>query len=749
MDHDTRLRPAMASVVGALLLSLVSGCGQQDPAIEASKLINDKQTGKAIAQLREILSEDPDRADLQFLYGRALSIERQYGLAEWPLRKAMEAPEWRTPAAMELARGSIASLNPETAIEVLAPILEEKPDDLSALLLRARAFADTRIEIDAALGDVERILAIDPQNEEANRIEILALLNGARTEEAAEALERLGEHFDREDPKSAAASSWYCTTLALFAQESHQLELAETRWNECVEAFSTDPAVVSKAVEFFGSIGAFERQRQILEAAVAASELAAGLGLRIRLAQLLLSWGEGDAALAVMQKGLGSDEPAVKALYLHALSSLYAALDRPTEALAAAENAFEIDRGVREIAPDQLLLLADLAVRAGRVERALEIASTLEVPAYQSLIRGRAAHESGDWKGALAAYDQAALLWPDNEFIRYHAARAQEAMGEFDRAIELYRHTIRINPEMTTAHVRIARIRAAEGSIALALEALAAQVARKGLDLEAELLLIELAARVNPVDIVLARVSEVEQRFPNSMTLGLASGMKGYRLAGNPGVALELFDEARALGPGSTDASPALAELVRSARDAKRLEAIRASIEAARAETPDSADLQAVHALFRESLGEDRGAVARAYRAALETAPGNPVASAGRARLTAATDPAGALALAREALKSPRVDRGEIHLVAVALEKEARARDRSNALLTELLISEPTDGPAARALLEHALAHPESSSDWTPIDLARRARRFAPSTISDELFARAEAASGDGGSVVR
>ena len=745
MSLNGRTCPCIGWMIGIVLASLVlSGCGPSDSAIEARELIKARRTEEAIMILREILARDPDQPELQFLYGRALSIERQYGLAEWPFRKAMEDPEWRNPAAMELARLSIASLNPETAIEVLTPIIEERPHDIRALLMRAQAFADTRIQIDAALSDVERVFVIDPKNEEARRIEILAYLNGARTEEAGKALQRLGEQFDLRDPGSDSASIWYCVTMSLFAQESHEIEIAETRWNQCVANFPTDPGVISKAAAFFGSIGASDRQRQILEEAVVKSDLTTGIGFRVRLAQLLLSWDEIDEAIELIQAGLGSDDPAVQSLYLHSLSSLYAALDRPEEALAAAEKAFEIDRRAREIPADQLLVLADLAARSGKTERALEIARTLEVPAYQTLIRGRVSHERGDLEEAIAAYDQAAVLWPDNEFIRYHAARALEAIGDFDRALELYRHTIRINPEMTTAHLRIARIRAAEGNIALALDALAAQSARRELELEAELLLIELAARVNPPDIIFARLSEVGSRFPDSTALGLSSGMKGYRLAGHPEVAVELLEIARGHRLATADAAPVLAELVRSARDASRLGSIRASVESALARMPDSAELQAVHALFRESFGEDLAGVARAYHAVLEANPRDPVALAGLARLTAAEDPGGAFDAAQSALRLPRVDRGEIHLVGLALENEADGRDRSFELFTDLLKSEPTDGVAARHLLAHTLEHPETLSRWGRMDLVRRARRFAPSAATDDLARRAETAlSGD------
>ena len=89
---------------------------------------------------------------------------------------------------------------------------------------------------------------------DAERAEILGYLLATMTEEAAAALDALGARLE-EEPASDAIDSWYCTTMALFAMESQETELARERFEECVESYPADVATLSAAVDFFQKEG--------------------------------------------------------------------------------------------------------------------------------------------------------------------------------------------------------------------------------------------------------------------------------------------------------------------------------------------------------------------------------------------------------------------------------------------------------------------------------------------------------------
>ena len=103
----------------------------------------------------------------------------------------MEDPDWRLPAGKLLAFGEMAVGNHDPAIAVLSDLLDERPDDLELLVMRANSRAHSRRYLEEALADSERILEIDPDHIDAMEPRILALLGLERAEEAGAAISRL------------------------------------------------------------------------------------------------------------------------------------------------------------------------------------------------------------------------------------------------------------------------------------------------------------------------------------------------------------------------------------------------------------------------------------------------------------------------------------------------------------------------------------------------------------------------------
>ena len=101
---------------------------------------------------------------------------------------------------------------------------------------------------------------------------------------------------------------------------------------------------------------------------------------------------------------------------------------------------------------------ADALVLARDFESALAQANSLEVEAHQRLIRARVDQEEGRYESALEHFGAAAALWPNNPWARYYAGICAESLGLWDRALEEYRYSVRIDTGATDSRTRGAQL---------------------------------------------------------------------------------------------------------------------------------------------------------------------------------------------------------------------------------------------------------------------------------------------------
>ena len=138
-------------------------------------------------------------------------------------------------------------------------------------------------------------------------------------------------------------------------------------------------------------------------------------------------------------------------------------MDQLPRAVEASERALALAKETGLPYPKLLLEHADSLLMAGEYDLALAVADQMTVAAHQALIRARVAQERGDPARALEYFEDGFRLWPDNPWARYYGALAAEAIGDFDRATEAYRNSLRIAPGATDARQRLARLHLAEG----------------------------------------------------------------------------------------------------------------------------------------------------------------------------------------------------------------------------------------------------------------------------------------------
>ncbi len=696
-SRSARVTPALvvAGVVGLL------ACQQQDAITRSEALVSSGRTADAIALLREAIDESPDDDDLQFAYARALSAGGMRALADWPLRRAMRVARWRKRAGLAIAENAMALRNVDVAIEVLTELLEDDPDDVEILLWRALAYAATRIHLQETLDDVARVRSLAPDDLRAYRPEIQAYLHAAATDAAAKAIAELGSRLEEEGAfLDEETDRWYRVTRALFEQESLRFDEAEALWEDCLLRYPTSLDVVVEASTFFESQGNMDRSLAIIEYAVEATDLIEGLVFRVALAGRLNALSRTDEAVALLEVGTEASSPETALQYRGALASLYETAGRLDEALVANLQLLELAEEVGVANDDQRLAAGDLAIRSGNLERAEQIAHEIGTLSFKGLLEARIAHDRGRLEEAVAGYEEAARLWPDNAFLRYHEARALEQLGDLDRAIELYRHATRIDGAATDAQTRIALILESEGRAADALNVLATQASRAQLDLESELVFARLVGRVVAPGALPDQIEAWQRRQPAAILDGLSAVVRGLLSRGEPGVALSFLDfvdrtrlvESRG-GPNFVRA------LLRAARAANEPDAALAGIiDQALSGTPRSAEWIAVDGYRAELVGDVHRALER-YDSALAEEESLGWAIAARARLGAEDAPEESAAIASSLLEDARDDR-EIEEVATVVRALARAGHvtQSRRLYAELLDRRPYDVEAAIAL---------------------------------------------------
>lgn len=688
----------------------------------------------SIEPLREYLSERPDDAEARYLYGRALALTQRPHLATFSLRKAMEDPEWLMPAATHLAHAALEARDFNTVVEITGRILEREPDDVAALLMRANAVAHWKNDPERALADANRALELMPNQLEAYEPKILALVALGRREEAAEALAEAGRLLTSE-PRADEDLAWHCVTTATLEQEAGQIDRARETFERCLVEHPVSPDALWSAVKFHDSQRARERSLEILRSGI--ERMPNAYGLRVELARRLRAKGEVEAAEAVLKESGPSESPRDPGAWAE-IAKLRQSTGDHAAAAEALGRAVELARAAGSLTPQLEFAYADSLALAGRLDEALEVAEGLSVPAQQRMIRARVAQLRREPARALEEFSEALRLWPDNAWGRYYAALAAEELGDFERAIEEYRYSIRIAAEATDARVRAAELLLAENKPRLAQQLLGVNAEEKPLPVEGQLLALRLMGLLGDVKGVYASLERLGKGRAEWIGRAAAHAAEGVARRAGPGAALEMLRAAPAVD--FTKHTGALRALVRFAHEAGEPAVAESALEAALAAYPQAGALYEIRGFQLELSGAPREAVRADYERALELDPGNPFALAGLGRLAVTDDPEGALGWFDRAAASDPTD-AEAKLGAaralLASGKPEQAAERLDALLLVHPLEARAAAERARLDLERGIA-----TDQT-LERARRAVRFGGGEEARELLERATALRGE------
>jgi tetratricopeptide (TPR) repeat protein len=564
------------------------GCSETETNIEQIRALQARGFFEpTIEPLRVRIDRGERDSETLLLYGVALTNVRLYSRALWPLKEAARDPERFVPAMMQLAGSAYKTGNHDLAIEILGDVLEQEPDFLPAVRMRAFARLHSRRDYEGALEDAEHAIDLDPQSTTMLAPRIVALFGLNRVEEAKQALDEFAER--PADPEAVEGEmteqvrALACVARAKLSEEEGHLELAGERYDECVEEFPSQAIAVHEAMEFFGTdaSGKGDRFDEILKAAYEAAPHDRSFRIAYARRQQLL--GNIDEAEAVLEEASAFGYPG-------AILDLAGFLNNTGDV----EGALEVYRAARAEGASGasfLLTFGEALIAAGELDEALAVADQTGPESHRAFIRGRVALKKMEYEKALENLTQGVLLWPDNAVARYYTAIAAEGVGEFDRAIEEYRTSLRIDANAADSRKRLAMLHLGEGDPLAALYILNYQTQKhEPLRNTDELALLELEAlawagraRQLPPELQ-ARI-----RRPRFWGAAVAALAKGARHRDGAASAVAVVKNADRLNLASTGAAPALRELIENLVElGRKSEAIEAARSAASTNPQDS-----------------------------------------------------------------------------------------------------------------------------------------------------------------
>jgi len=603
------VRSSRARLLAVWVLLLAVGC-ERAPSIEdVRQLQGTGRYAETIEPLRKHLESAPDDSEAHFLYGIALSRTGSARTAVWALRKAAEADAWKVPALLELSSAAARSGNWSEAIAVANEVLAIEPENLPAHVLRGEAYLSEGKDPERALEDFEFVLDGDPTNNIAMASKASALLLADRPEEAAEVIDTLDAMAQRSSLDEDTRAQ-LCATRAVLSKELGDLEEAEERFSACLEQYPAAAAVLAPAVAYYDERGQTDRGTKTLENALEIAPSAQAY--RRALSQRVAAAGDDARALAILEGGVEFESAQLRSEAWTDLTNFHLERDDLPAAIDAYEEALALENDPPALA---ILSHADMLARAGRNEEALRVAKTLENDAYRGLIEARVLLNDGHPAKALARLDEVFPTWPNNAGARYYAARAAEQLGNFARAIEEYRQSIRSAPDQTEAALRLAKLYLAGGAHQDAVSAAGQYVTVHPTDPEGVRVLFRAAATSKE-----SEIHDMSGMLRASPLWPVAVATRADTVAERSGSAagLALIDQ---LARDLDLTLPANAELLRAKvvllLAARREPEAAKAVESALAAHPENAEFLEIKAVWLEAKGEDPAALRAAYERAV------------------------------------------------------------------------------------------------------------------------------------
>lgn len=712
--------PRLYIVIFALL-GFAAGCDAGPDREKLYALHDEGRFVETIEPLRELLRADPDDPELNYRLGLALLADQQFGMAVWPLRRAADAPEFALQARLELAWAAHRNGSYEDSINAATRVLEQEPENLDALYVRGQSYLLANRE-EEALESFAMMEEIQPEAPTMWLSRALALARLDRIEEAGEQIARLRERVGKE---AAFADPLMCSLEAVFFSESGDIDSAERAHEACLSEHPDAQLVLQNAVDFYEQTERPERALELLRETL--DRQPGATPLRDKIANRLRGSGDVEAAEQLIREGVEFDSGPAPWL---SLVYHFEVLRQPEDARQAMAKALE---RMPKAAPEFRFAYADMSIRAGAYDEALEQIRHLPFAGYGSMIRGRIAFSKGDFEAAYSLLEDAVTSQPDNPGLRHLAGQAAERLGKFDYAVSHYREAIRIDEPGALAGLDLARLLDATGNLPGAVVAILSHQKLNPTDLDGLRAGASLAARQDLPDAVSAQVAKMQTLVGPGEIASIRATLAAE--ADDLEGAAKIIQEAD-LDLAAPANHPALRTLVQVLLDAGRTAEAQDAVSGLAAGAPTDPHLAALSGWTLEA--SDREAADAAYARALEVDPNEAIALRGRARIAALRgDIEAAQSLNDRALVvDPEDDEAAWNAIEIA--QAEGGREEIVRRLKQRLRANPRDGKAALLLARLSLKDDAKASR----SFARRATRLRVGPEAAEAAAEAEVALG-------
>ncbi|MDG4476121.1 tetratricopeptide repeat protein [Thiovibrio frasassiensis] len=387
--------------------------------------------GKEIVPARTIqLKEDKDVA-WKSLWDQGRELARNGRLAEavpvyealLGMREGLEAARW------ELVTILLQLKREEGALSHLESLIEVAPGNLQYLLALAEA---SKGQGNAArAGELyKKVLQREPANLRALRGAASALLVQQKKSEAATMLEAL---LRREPARVGLREE-----LANLYYDMGAYDKARKHFTVLAGNNQSDPGILLKTAQSYDKSGL---ENQAVEYWQRLARISQTPEAKERLTAYYLKGGKGEDALAYLLPLL-EKEPASPRL-LKRLGQIYAALSRLPEALAYFERYISLKPEDKEV----LRQVIDIHAGLGNKPEKMVLGRGLSLepaPDLENLERGAGLYETaGEFREAVALYDQILAVTPDDPKILAKRAKALMASGNEDEANSMWTHLAR------------------------------------------------------------------------------------------------------------------------------------------------------------------------------------------------------------------------------------------------------------------------------------------------------------------
>ena len=718
-----------------LVVALLTGC--QETETSDSQLLEQAQRAfaegrheDALATMRALVERSPDDPETQRIYGEALIAAGQPSLAVWPLVQAMKDPNEAVPAGLMLARAQLAGGSGADAIATATRVIEIDPDNPVAHLLRARAYLSQNME-DETIADLDAALERGIEDDTVELVRLYALLGQGKVEEAEALLEELHTQAVAEIESNPSRAAALCGATATFAFENGDVELAGTRFDECLEDQGLrNRLLVDSAIKFYDERQMYDRATDIFRRRFEADET--NLPARVAYAERLRRSGKGEEAEALL---LGASE--TQSAAWAALVDLYVRNEDFEKALDALERAIEANPNP----PDSWRMSrADFQIILGRLAAAEKGLEEIQIDVHRAVIEGRLLLARGELAAAAAKLEEAVRMWPDNPDVRYLTGNAYERLGDWASASSHFREAARMKPPHVPSSRALAEIQKAVGDVDGRAFVLHRLLELDPYDADAIEGLLDQSRARGARDMAQQMFLRLS-RMPGMQGRAIANVARAKARAGGPTAGLKAIDSSGAdlsLPPFEAALEAKIGYLVSLDRRDEALSELGKLIT----RQPDRLALYTLRGTQRLAGGDVDGA-RDDFARALELDPRSVETLIGLAALQekqGGTDEARMTLLEAVEIEEARRESESETEAALALarfELRTGETEAGRARLREILDDHPRHGAAALALMDSLLVDADPNDPPSElVDMARRAALFESSPRARQLSAR-------------